>query len=300
MLPVPRWRNLPLFVSSTFRDMHAERDHLVQVVFPELEERLGARRCTLEPIDLRWGVDTAALPGEEEKERAVLRVCLDEIERSRPFQIVLIGERYGWIPPRERLEVVTAAAGLRLQELASQRAQPENIDDDREAAERGDPQAQYRLAVHLSQRQVPPDYAAAASWYEKADEQGLAEAKYNLGYLYLQGGPGIAQDAARGIEWIRAAGNQGMAIAQYDLAVFYSEGRVVQADAETAARWYRRAADQGLAAAQHNLGHLYLEGRGVGRDPAAAIEWFRKAAKQGFAPSQLALFMQGDLGAADR
>ena len=70
-------------MSSTFRDMHAERDHLVQVVFPELEERLGARRCTLEPIDLRWGVDTAALPGEEEKERAVLRVCLDEIERSR-------------------------------------------------------------------------------------------------------------------------------------------------------------------------------------------------------------------------
>jgi len=91
-----------------------------------------------------------------------------------------------------------------------------------------------------------------------------------------------------------------MAIAQYELAVFYSEGRVVQADAETAARWYRRAADQGLAAAQHNLGHLYLEGRGVGRDPAAAIEWFRKAAKQGFAPAQLALFMQGDLGAADR
>src|SRR5262249_27105013 len=118
MLPVPRWRNLPLFVSSTFRDMHAERDHLVQVVFPELEERLGARRCTLEPIDLRWGVDTAALPGEEEKERAVLRVCLDEIERSRPFQIVLIGERYGWIPPRERLEAVAAAAGLRLRARA--------------------------------------------------------------------------------------------------------------------------------------------------------------------------------------
>jgi len=141
----------------------------------------------------------------------------------------------------------------------------------------------------LDSASAPACHAASASFHPD-----------NLGYLYLQGGPAIAQDVARGIEWIRAAGNQGMAIAQYELAVFYSEGRVVQADAETAARWYRRAADQGLAAAQHNLGHLYLEGRGVGRDPAAAIEWFRKAAKQGFAPAQLALFMQGDLGAADR
>jgi hypothetical protein len=28
------------FISSTFRDMHAERDHLVTVVFPELRERI--------------------------------------------------------------------------------------------------------------------------------------------------------------------------------------------------------------------------------------------------------------------
>jgi len=29
-----------VFISSTFRDMHAERDHLVTVVFPELRERI--------------------------------------------------------------------------------------------------------------------------------------------------------------------------------------------------------------------------------------------------------------------
>jgi len=33
-------RKVRIFVSSTFRDMHAERDHLVTVVFPELRERL--------------------------------------------------------------------------------------------------------------------------------------------------------------------------------------------------------------------------------------------------------------------
>ena len=34
------WRVQPVFVSSTFRDMQSERDHLQQVVFPALEERL--------------------------------------------------------------------------------------------------------------------------------------------------------------------------------------------------------------------------------------------------------------------
>ena len=33
------WRTVRVFISSTFRDMHAERDHLVRIVFPELRER---------------------------------------------------------------------------------------------------------------------------------------------------------------------------------------------------------------------------------------------------------------------
>src|SRR5438034_76936 len=35
------WRTVRVFISSTFRDMHAERDHLVKVVFPSLRARLG-------------------------------------------------------------------------------------------------------------------------------------------------------------------------------------------------------------------------------------------------------------------
>ena len=30
------WRNVRIFLSSTFRDMHAERDHLIKVTFPAL------------------------------------------------------------------------------------------------------------------------------------------------------------------------------------------------------------------------------------------------------------------------
>jgi hypothetical protein len=48
------WRVQPLFITSTFRDLHAERDYLRDRVFPVLEERLRERRCYLEPIDVCW------------------------------------------------------------------------------------------------------------------------------------------------------------------------------------------------------------------------------------------------------
>ena len=38
------WHARPVFLTSTFRDFHAERDHLRNLVFPALEERLRARR----------------------------------------------------------------------------------------------------------------------------------------------------------------------------------------------------------------------------------------------------------------
>ena len=53
-----RWYSQPVFISSTFSDMHAERDHLRDFVFPELAERLRERRHFLEPVDMRWGVQT--------------------------------------------------------------------------------------------------------------------------------------------------------------------------------------------------------------------------------------------------
>lgn len=106
------WHTRPIFITSTFRDMQAERDWLRLRVFPVLEERLRARRTHLEPIDLRWGVETVSSKEEEAKELLVLKVCLAEVERSRPFLIGLIGDRYGWIPPQERIAAAAREAGF--------------------------------------------------------------------------------------------------------------------------------------------------------------------------------------------
>ena len=37
------WKVVRVFISSTFRDMQAERDHLVRFVFPKLREELLGR-----------------------------------------------------------------------------------------------------------------------------------------------------------------------------------------------------------------------------------------------------------------
>ena len=91
-------RNIAIFVSSTFRDMQMERDALRDVVVPKfispVAEEYGVK---VELIDLRWGVDTSDV-SEEEQNRKVLHTCLDEIQRSQPFFVGLLGDRYGWVP----------------------------------------------------------------------------------------------------------------------------------------------------------------------------------------------------------
>jgi len=107
------WKARPIFISSTFKDMQAERDYLRSHVFPRLEEELRKRRHQLEPIDLRLGVETAQLGTDEARELLVLKVCLDEIQRSRPFMLVLLGDRYGWVPPPDRMATAAQEAGFK-------------------------------------------------------------------------------------------------------------------------------------------------------------------------------------------
>lgn len=78
--------------------MHAERDHLNSFVFPELRSRCARRGADFVGVDLRWGLTEA-----DTQQRGELDACLDEIERCRPFFVSLLGDRYGWVPPPERI-----------------------------------------------------------------------------------------------------------------------------------------------------------------------------------------------------
>ena len=95
------------FVSSTFRDMHFERDTIHKRVAPMINELSRQFGETVEFCDLRWGVNTGDLDSDEGN-RKVLSVCLDEIDRCQPYMIVILGERYGWIPDQALMREAAA------------------------------------------------------------------------------------------------------------------------------------------------------------------------------------------------
>lgn len=79
------WQTVSVFVSSTFNDMHAERDYLVKRVFPELREWCEQRELRLIDIDLRWGITEA-----DATNKNVVKVCLNRIDEYRPFSFVFL------------------------------------------------------------------------------------------------------------------------------------------------------------------------------------------------------------------
>ena len=77
--------------------MHFERDIIHDKVMPILNEKARLYGESVNFCDLRWGVNTCNLDSDEGS-RKVLRVCLEEIDRCKPYMVVILGERYGWIP----------------------------------------------------------------------------------------------------------------------------------------------------------------------------------------------------------
>ena len=93
--------------------MHFERDILMNKLLPRLNQELFPHGESADFIDLRWGIDTSELE-DEESNKKVLGVCLDEIDEAKPYIIVLIGDRYGWVPPKELLLDVAHSKGISL------------------------------------------------------------------------------------------------------------------------------------------------------------------------------------------
>jgi len=82
-----------VFLSSTFRDMQAEREQLIKQAFPILRASCAARGLIFKEVDLRWGItEDQATRGD------VLDICLNEIDLCRPYFVNFVGSRYGWVP----------------------------------------------------------------------------------------------------------------------------------------------------------------------------------------------------------
>jgi len=145
----------------------------------------------------------------------------------------------------------------------------------------GDPAAQYEMGARLVEgRGAARDAKAAARWFEKAAETGLAPAQYRLGSMYEKG-VGVERDYGLARLWYERAAGSGNARAMHNFAVLLAEGGDGKPDYAAAADWFRRAAEYGVRDSQFNLAILYARGLGVSRDLVQAYAWFSAAADQG-------------------
>lgn len=113
----------------------------------------------------------------------------------------------------------------------------------------------------------PPDQIEQ---WRAAAERGDAGAQYSLGRAYHRG-EGLPQDFSKAFELYQKAAEQGDARAQNNLGSLYSAGQGVALDEKTAAKWFRKSAEQGIPLAQANLALLLLRGAGVEQNTAEAL-----------------------------
>ncbi|MGE3613316.1 MAG: ATP-binding protein [Sulfurimonas sp.] len=107
-----------LFISSTFSDFKKERQILQLKVFPEIKKYCLDKGYKFQPIDLRWGVSNEA-----QLDQKTLELCLNEVRTCKshphPNFLVMIGDRYGWIPLPyiiEKVEFENLLAGMNEEE----------------------------------------------------------------------------------------------------------------------------------------------------------------------------------------
>ena len=79
------------------------------------------------------------------------------------------------------------------------------------------------------------------NYYEKAADNGDANAQYYIGKLYYKG-KGIEKDYKKAFEYLKKAAEQGHVDAQYYLGKCYYDGKGVEKDYEKAFEYLKKAA----------------------------------------------------------
>ena len=110
-----------------------------------------------------------------------------------------------------------------------------------------------------------------------ADEYGSRLAK---AAVIVATGLCLGRDYVKAVEWYEKAANQGNADAQHTLGLLYYLGESVGRDYVQAAQWYEKAASQGNADAQYNLGMMYYHGEGVIHDREKSCGLWKMSAEQ--------------------
>ncbi len=179
----------------------------------------------------------------------------------------------------------------------------------RAAAEKGDVDAQYLLAIAIQEGKNSLDQHMETldmEWVLKAKAQGVSifespvagrdEEKVlsafrdfaEKGFYVAQRAMGemrLKQNRSEAIEWWRKAASQGDSVSQYNLGKSYWDGDLGKADPEMTLKLWELSAAQGNDWALKDLGVFWKDGFNGKRNIAMAIKYFELAVEKGNTPA---------------
>eukprot|EP00736_Rhodelphis_marinus_P001616 Rmarinus@m.862 len=93
-----QFKEISIFVSSTFTDTAEERNRLIEEVYPKVKRVARRHGYAFSAVEMRWGIRE-----ESTQEHKTAQICLDEIRRCRRDSrglsyILILGNKYGFRP----------------------------------------------------------------------------------------------------------------------------------------------------------------------------------------------------------
>lgn len=104
-----------------------------------------------------------------------------------------------------------------------------------QAAELGDPNCAYQLALEL-ERADTPDFEQAFKYFDRAAQGGMSQAMHNVGVYYLHG-KGVVKSVPLAMAYLTEAAKLGSPLSILSLALLYLDGVEVQKDRGVALSW---------------------------------------------------------------
>ena len=156
---------------------------------------------------------------------------------------------------RSQYDVVRDGYDLLKQTLADR-----SIDEIEAAAEDGDAEAQYLIAIaHLKGEGVPEDTERTAYWLRRSAVQGFSRAQFAYGQQLYYGWGDEVPDKLEGFDWWQVAAENGNASAMLEIGFAYLYGKegVAERDLAKAEEYFNQALSIGGVEAETALGNLH-------------------------------------------
>ena len=135
--------------------------------------------------------------------------------------------------------------------------------------------------------QVKQSDAESIRWYRKACERGDTEAQVKLASLLIAG-HGVAKDYVEARKWCEAAAKEISAGGEACLGYIYRSGLGVDKNPKEAIRYFLLATRQSNIVAERMLGEMYESGEAGKTDRVEALIWYIQAALAGDKPARAA------------